>query len=497
MQKTMLIPAGFKRLHLAVDIPDCIRCRAYILIEDPKGDIRLQKLLGFGTQILGIGQSPVETSIGGVPGEVTAGYWRIRLITFIADESDIRDTDETDPLEIDITITDTIQSLTEPMDGSVWIREGDNLTLHSGQFDWNQVFQNQSGWFKGDFHTHTQLSDGKETVAKAMCNAAAMNMDFYVPTEHNLIHTGWCKTDICILPGVEITTAKGHFNLFGITKMPEALFKSLKNKQQQLDEEFIMQVFHEAVDKNWLISINHPFLSIWAFQHFNIPAREISCLEIINDPTYPENKTANEKALHLWNAFWNEGYRLTGVGGSDAHNLPEERYEQADIPSIVGDPGTYVYCKKLTPGYLKKAVCQGHTCVSRFVVLRPDIYAGERFYLPGECLTGTGLDHVVYGLQITEGIGFREDYLDESGMPRVMLVVNGEYTPVLVKRIASGSWYAKIKISIDTRRWQWMRMEVRGNDNLLLGTVTPVYTGKKDSKYQTYGEILSLLEKEK
>lgn len=36
-----------------------------------------------------------------------------------------------------------------------------------------------------------------------------MQMDFYVPTEHNVIHTGWKHTEVMIVPGVEVTAEKG------------------------------------------------------------------------------------------------------------------------------------------------------------------------------------------------------------------------------------------------------------------------------------------------
>ena len=61
----------------------------------------------------------------------------------------------------------------------------------------------KKGGYKGEVSiTHTRLSDGKETVANAMEKAKQMQMDFYVPTEHNVIHTGWKHTEVMIVPGM-------------------------------------------------------------------------------------------------------------------------------------------------------------------------------------------------------------------------------------------------------------------------------------------------------
>ena len=57
----------------------------------------------------------------------------------------------------------------------------------------------------------------------------------------------------------------------------------------------------------------------------------VDCLEIINDPTYPDAAHANDKAVHFLDELWNDGYRIYGVGGSDSHNLIEERYEGATL----------------------------------------------------------------------------------------------------------------------------------------------------------------------
>lgn len=76
------IPSMTTGLLIQAGMQEKCRCMAFILVKDPDGIIRLQKLLGHGEQKLGIGLTTRETSIGGVPGEIQAGTWQIGVGIF-------------------------------------------------------------------------------------------------------------------------------------------------------------------------------------------------------------------------------------------------------------------------------------------------------------------------------------------------------------------------------------------------------------------------------
>ena len=69
-------------LHIDVLIPNKLKYASFIVVEDEKSNIRLQKLLGYGEQRLGIGKTPMVTTIGGVPGGIGIGQWKITLVIF-------------------------------------------------------------------------------------------------------------------------------------------------------------------------------------------------------------------------------------------------------------------------------------------------------------------------------------------------------------------------------------------------------------------------------
>ncbi|MEV5330107.1 CehA/McbA family metallohydrolase [Nonomuraea sp. N2-4H] len=74
-------------------------------------------------------------------------------------------------------------------------------------------------WFAGDFHAHTVHSDGSLTIAELAELAHGRGLDFLAVTDHNTVsHHPWLgKIDrgIRLLPGQEVTTDRGHANVFG------------------------------------------------------------------------------------------------------------------------------------------------------------------------------------------------------------------------------------------------------------------------------------------
>ena len=480
-QESVQIPACMKKLHIDARIPEECRYMCFLIVKDQTGQIRLQKLLGYGEQKLCIGQSGEDTTIGGVPGSVGEGTWTV-IFGLFTEYVQQKLGEKT--LDICIRVTDQDMDITEPMGKECWIEEGHGLKISEKKYDWNRVYARESRWYKGDFHTHTRLSDGKETVADAMKKAVDMEMDFYVPTEHNLMHTGWCDTGVCIVPGIEITTDKGHFNLFGLTDMPEKLLDMVTFNGQDVVDTYVEDTIKEASEKNWIVSINHPFLTVWKWRYAQTKLSDVQCLEIINDPTYQDAEPSNEKALRFIDALWNDGHKIYGVGGSDSHNLLEERYEGAQLPSVAGDPGTFVYCDGLAPSELMKAVRAGHMYVSRFCTIEPKILAGGESLLPGDEIPAK--EEVI--------ISYSAAVKGPETAPQIYLVINGDHIKLPVKETKAREYYAECDFCFEGSDWQWARLEVRSSDGKFLGYVNPVYYGKKEPEYLTFGELLQEME---
>lgn len=467
------VPCGVKRIYIDADLPEEFRYMSFLILEDPAGKIRLQKQLAWGEQHLGIGGGVEDTSIGGVPGEIKAGTWKVGIGIF------------TEYLQqrlgeqegwITLTVSDEDNTLSDPIKGISWTKE--ELVVSPAKYQWDKKYNRERRWFKGDFHTHTRLSDGKESTENAMRKAVDMEMDFYVPTEHNLMHTGWCHTSLCVLPGIEVTTDKGHLNLFGITRMPRRILDILSEEKQDAVEQYMEETIQEAEESGWLTSINHPFLTIWKWRYGNTPLEKINCMEIINDPTYQDAEPANEAALAFIDALWQDGHKVCGVGGSDSHNLLEERYEGAELPSIPGDPATWVWCDELTPRHLLDAVRKRHVCVTRFCSVDVSIQAEGRNFLPGDELPEEAK-------QARLSIRIR----GYSEKVKVYVVCNGKFAKLQAVQTGTCVYEAETDLKLEQGSWQWARLEVRGSRGEFLAYTNPVYRGCKKPTCRTFREI--------
>lgn len=477
MRESFRVPSSAERVHISVKRPEGFDGMGFLAVFDGKQKLRLQKMLSYGEQELCIGKTAEDTSMGAVAGEIGEGEWSIVYGSFFHDWESY---EGKEALKVEIAVTDEKKKITEPME-TLWITERDNFDINKNLYEWGKIYNKKAAWFKGDFHTHTRLSDGKETVENAMKKAADMKMDFYVPTEHNVVHTGWKKTELLIVPGVEVTLPMGHYNLFGITERPKQLDAIMQTDNKEEMAKQMLSIIEDANRKNWITSINHPFLHIWKWHLDEVELSKIQCLEIINDPTYQYAAEANDKAISFLDALWQDGHKIYGVGGSDAHNLIDERYEGATEPSVAGDPGTYVYCDILSAEKMLESVRAGHIVVTRYCQITPHIYSDAREYLPGDEIKES---HITYELEICGLTEYPKVYFVSNTNP-----VEIVKAPIQVVKRENGSFYVKQRIKAKSEDFKWMRMEIRDAEGKFLGYVNPVYYGKKEPAYKTFGEV--------
>lgn len=477
-----------KQLFLQVQYPKEFEYGSFLVIFDSNGQMRLQKLLGYGEQKIGIGTSPQNTTVGGVPGILPKGIYRIALGIFT---EYLERYEGTLPVTVQITIdTDsTDPSLTQSIGTSCWIDDLTDGKMVFNRYDRKKIYNEQTRWYKGDFHTHTRLSDGKQTVEDAMKLAKEMQMDFYVPTEHNLVHTGWIDTPVMPVPSVEITTGLGHCNLFGITQYPGYITAIMEHVNQPDLEDYLLMQIQEAKEKGWLVSINHPFLHIWKWKCKKIALEDISCMEIVNDPTYQYAKEANDETIDFLDLLHKDGYCITGVGGSDAHNLPDEYYPGADEHSVAGDPATFVYAEGLSPEKLLSNVKKGHVCVTRHCNISFQAKGKWKEYLPGDHIEE---ETISIRIQVTNAktpaelyaVSYRDGVLGEQ--------IQKVKVPGGKKQGDTYSW--ECYYSVMGSGWQWLRFEVRDSDGNFMAYTNPLYYGTKEHRFIQFSDALEEME---
>ena len=478
---TFPVSSACKQLHMAYTLEKKYGFLVFVLVKDPDGQIRLQKQLS-STPVLQIGENGLDTTLGGIPGAIPEGKWQLEIYLFA---EHIHRLTGGVKIPFSFVITEEKEEVTECIGTHIW---ADETFAYSG-FAREKVYQEGARWYKGDLHTHTRLSDGKELPAGASRKAEMMQLDYYIATEHNVVHTGWPDTRVCVMPGVEMTTVLGHANLFGLTKRPQSLDVILCDREEAAIGQDILRVAAECHDNGWLFSVNHPFLYVWQWLMHELPLADMDCLEIINDPTYAADpdaqaERANRMAVALADLLWNDGYRICAIGGSDSHNLIEERYGDATEPSIPGDPATWLHMHDLTPEHVIEALKSCRCYVTRhcrmfseFQVYGADnimkkIRFGER--IPEEATT------LVYEIIITD--------CDEEA--QLYCMVNGRKKALQTVKTGDHTYTVQGTLHLHKKGWDCLRFGAETTDGNFLFFGNAMTKGEKQPQYVTLGDAM-------
>ncbi len=250
-------------------------------------------------------------------------------------------------------------------------------------------------WVRGELHCHTWHSDGDTSPADLVRLAYARGLDFLAVTDHN---TNSSQLDLAtlsdpglvLLRGVEVTTFKGHFNVWGIADWVDFRVQSPSDMAAAL-------AF--ATEHGALTCCNHPkpFGPPWDYAEVT----NYDCIEVWNGPW----TLLNEMALEFWKEQLARGRRIPAVGGSDWHR---QRELEEVPPRAPGTPTTWVHTAGTSSAErILQGIRQGHVSLSSepegpFLDLRagPDLtaLAGDTFARPEDgrlavhvhCLRGEG-----------------------------------------------------------------------------------------------------------
>jgi hypothetical protein len=439
-----------------------------LFVWDPGKKLRVQSLYINEPKEIMLSANPADTSFSAVPGPILKGEWKLEVLAATYKASP------------DYRFSFECGHGTSACDFEKcesWTDGSENSGLFLNLYDGSKVLKAEQGWFKGDFHTHTTESDGKMSPAEGMAQAKKMGLDYFAATDHNILPTKWLKDDMLTIPGVEITSSKGHFNALGLTKWID--WRPTCTDGGMETEEGMNRIISEVKAAGAVVSINHPMLKPWEWQFKTTPLSEVDVIEIWNDPTYKDNPVAAEEALKLWDTLWNDGHQIYGIGGSDSHLRPDESYEKGGPPSVIGDPATYVFADGLSADSILSGVRKGNVYVSRGPVLDCKVKVVGKSILPGSDLSAFGSEG---SIEFTYEINV-EDIPDRA---YIRWIHNG--TEVMKKECSPAV--------TESFQWQknelnWLRFEIRDQDGKLLAFANPVFAGEKKPSIATWGELMS------
>jgi hypothetical protein len=177
-------------------------------------------------------------------------------------------------------------------------------------------------------------------------------LDFLAVADHNTIASQqelekFAHPGLVLIRGVEVTSFKGHFNVWGIPDWVD--FRISQPEEMQAALEFATQ--HGA-----LVSCNHPkpYGPAWDFPEVT----NFHCVEVWNGPWF----LFNQLALDYWLSLLQAGRRIPAVAGSDFHRLDEMTQVISRAP---GSPVNWVQVPgKPDAASILQAISAGHASLS-------------------------------------------------------------------------------------------------------------------------------------
>ena len=202
-----------------------------------------------------------------------------------------------------------------------------------------------AGWYKGDLHCHTFHSDAKGAPEVLHAAAKQAGLDFLAIADHNTITQRryfhpQSSPDLVFVRGMEVTTATGHANVFGVDDWID--FRMTRKS----DAHVLASLVHE---RGGLLSINHDKPVIpW---DYDMPAAD--CQEVWQSTWLDWNWVSLERYQQRLAA----GMRLSAIGGSDYHQPADLRPEG---PLVLARPTTVLYLPELSEDAVLAGMKTGH-----------------------------------------------------------------------------------------------------------------------------------------
>ncbi len=339
-------------------------------------------------------------------------------------------------------------------------------------------------WYRGDLHMHSCHSDGSVAtqsgagrapgpVYRTVGAAAARGCDFIAVTDHNAVSHHHALRELqphfdklLLIPGVEITTFRGHAGVLGAIGFVEFRLES-----RHLPA--VTQLQDAVARQHGLFAINHPALPSneycmgCGWTAANTDFARVDAIEVCNGGAMQAQGGKADgrfSGIPFWEARLNEGHRITAIGGSDNHK-PDE--DPITAPAV-GSPATVVFAPNLSERAILDAIRAGHVFVDVEGV------QGRGLELTARCCGETAMMGDALAAPAGAEVAFELTVTGLSGA-RIDVVLDGEHGAALTGVRADGAAPFTFSLPSDGVR-HWIRADVRSGDGertLLIGN--PIY----------------------
>ncbi|RUL69428.1 CehA/McbA family metallohydrolase [Dyella choica] len=351
---------------------------------------------------------------------------------------------------------------------------------HPGDPAWlpevlNPPLRRQAGWYRGDLHMHGAHSDGscnsQSGKQRVPCPlfltidaALQRGLDFIALSDHNSVSQANDIRELqpyydqlLLMPAREITTFTGHANLFGSDEPIDFRVGSASVPDWNT-------LLRNAAKLHGLVSINHPIRPDdedcmgcgWAAAK-PVDMHLFQAVEAVNglDAMLPDS------GIPFWQHLLDQGYRLTGVGGSDNHDAKQL------LGALVGTPTTVVHASELSMPAILDGIRAGHVFI--------DVQGTRDRML--DLTAGAGSETAEMGDTIAAVSGQKVRFTVTASAPegaRVELLVDGKPWQPGADLAIHGKLSRSFDWPSDGQR-HWIRANVRGSGGDLQLVGNPIY----------------------
>jgi hypothetical protein len=346
------------------------------------------------------------------------------------------------------------------------------------------MMTSQAKWYRGDFHAHTNCSDGELTPPELVALAKAEHLDFLAITDHNTT-AAFSKLppdpSLLIMRGIEITLRAGDFNVFGVDKwfdwMDQICVTTKRIGALEGKYTTTTDLMRQISAQGLVQSMNHPLLKPWEWRDHSTEMCNLNCLEIWNDPSWPDNARENPRALSLWTDLLNAGYRIAGIGGSDYHR-PAPRPGEVKPPERLGLPSTFVLASELSSSAILESIRRRRA----YVTMGPQVSfqartQGNQYEIGDEIGEYSG--------PLELGVNIR----DVHEPAQLRIVKNGQLEFASEVRVKDESQF-NYQTRIQSEEAAWFRVELYCGDSLQAIT-NPIFGGSVNQPFlRTFGDFV-------
>ena len=277
------------------------------------------------------------------------------------------------------------------------------------------TLSDEARWYKGDLHCHSTHSDGSRPMEEVFDYAGSIGLDFIALTDHNglshWLYLGEMQAhypDLLLLYGMELTTYRGHANVFNLSRAVD-----YHGTTEGYD---VNQVIEDIHADGGYFSPNHPtqpWFPIdesymgWGWAYPETDWSLIDFFEVVNGPSIVNDtipNLLNTLAILWWDRLLGEGYRITAIGGSDDHKAG---LGSGPIYAPIGIPTNAVYAEALSPQGIFGAIKAGHVFIMAEGPDGPEVYFTARSSWGDEVIVGDSIigDELTFRVEIRGGTG--------------------------------------------------------------------------------------------